>query len=104
VAFPDFEDRVEVYVDDVVVVEEDDLLVIDVICRQFERISGAILNRTHKTAILGLRGWAGRKAWHLSWVSAPDSLKTFGFTFAPSLAATTSLSWEDCLVGVQRAI
>ncbi len=106
VAFPDFEERVEAYVDDVVVVggDEDDLLVIDVICGQFERISGAILNRTHKTAILGLGDWAGRKAWHLSWVSATDSLKTFGVTFAPSLAATTSLSWEDCLGGVQRAI
>ncbi len=34
VAFPDFEERVEAYVDDVVVVGEDeaDLLIIDVIC------------------------------------------------------------------------
>jgi hypothetical protein len=63
VAFPDFEERMEAYVDDVVVVgeDEDDLLVVDVICRHFESISGAIFNRTHKTAILGLGGWAGRK-------------------------------------------
>jgi hypothetical protein len=62
------------------------------------------LNRTHKTAILGLSGWAGRKNWPLAWVSAPESLKTFGVTFAPSLVATISLSWEDCLGRVQGAI
>jgi hypothetical protein len=58
VAFPDFEERVEAYVGDVVVVGEDenDLLIVDAVCRQFEAISGAILNRSHKTAILGL-GW-----------------------------------------------
>jgi hypothetical protein len=94
VAFPDFKERVEAYVDDVVVVGEDeaDLLIIDFICRQFEAIYGAILNRTHKTAILGLGGWAGRKNWPLTWVSAPEALKTFGVTFAPSLGATVSLS------------
>jgi hypothetical protein len=56
VAFLDFKERVEAYVDDVVVVgeDEDDLLIILIICRQFEMISGAILNKTHKTAILGL--------------------------------------------------
>jgi hypothetical protein len=106
VAFPDFEERVEAYVDDVVVVGEDenDLLIVDAICRQFEAISGAILNRSHKTAILGLGGWASRKAWPLAWVSAPDQLKTFGVVFAPTLASTVSQSWEGCLAGVQSAI
>jgi hypothetical protein len=28
-------------------------------------ISGAFLNRLHKTAVLGLGGWAGRKVWSL---------------------------------------
>jgi DNA topoisomerase IA len=36
-------------------------------------------------------------------VSAPEFLKTFGVTFAPSLVATISLSWEDCLGRVQGA-
>jgi hypothetical protein len=53
-------------VDDVVAVGEDksDLLIIDTICRQFEEMSGAILNRSHKTAVLGSvagrAGWPGR--------------------------------------------
>jgi hypothetical protein len=40
---------------------EFDLLIIDTVCRQFEMVSGAILNRSHKAAILGLgTGLAGR--------------------------------------------
>ncbi len=60
-------ERVEAYVDDVVVVGEDesDLLIIDTICRQFEKTSGAILNRSHKTTILSLGGGAGRVTWPL---------------------------------------
>jgi hypothetical protein len=84
--------------------DENDLLIVDAVCRQFEAISGEILNRSHKTAILGLGGWAGRKVWPLAWVSAPDQLKTFGVVFAPTLASTVSQSWEGCLGGVQAAI
>ncbi len=62
------------------------------------------MNRTHKTAILGLGAWAGRKFWPLPWVSALECLKTFGIMFVPSLGATTALSWEDCLARVQGAI
>ncbi len=67
VAFPDFKERVEAYVDDVVAVGEDeeDLLIIDVIMRQFEDVSGAILYRSHEMAILGPGGWEERKEWPL---------------------------------------
>ncbi len=95
VAFPDFEERVEAYGDDVVAVEEDeeDLLIIDVVMRQFEDVLGAILNRSHNMAILGLGGWAGRSEWQLQWVSAPQQLKTFGVTYTSTLGSTVSLSW-----------
>jgi hypothetical protein len=64
VSFPDFQERVEAYVDDVVAVGEDesDLLIIDTICRQFEEMSGAILNRSHKRQ-LSLASVAGRAGW-----------------------------------------
>jgi hypothetical protein len=54
VCLPDFVEWVEAYVDDVVAVKEDegDLLIIDTICRQFEVALGAILNRSHKMALL----------------------------------------------------
>jgi hypothetical protein len=79
VAFPDLEERVEAYGDDVVAVGEDeeDLLIIDVVMR---------------------------REWQLQWVNAPQQLKTFGATYTSSLGSTVSLSWEDCLAGVQRVI
>ncbi len=60
-SFPDFEERVEAYVDDVVAVGEDgnDLVIINVVCRQFEVMSGAILNRSHKAVVFGLGAWTG---------------------------------------------
>ncbi len=106
VALTDFKERVEAYVDDVVAVGEDeeDLLIIDVITRQFEDMSGAILYRSYEMAILGLGGWEERKEWPSEWVSAPQQLKTFGVTYTPTLGSTISLLWKDCLARVQRAI
>ena len=55
------------YVDDVNALGDDmrDLLVIDDLCRRFEGMSGAILNRYRKSAVLGLGSWAGRQDWPL---------------------------------------
>jgi hypothetical protein len=80
VCFLDLEEQVEAYVHDVVAVGENDgdLLIMDTICRQFDVISGAILDRSHKMAILGLGGFAVRKEWPLDWTSELDQFKTFG--------------------------
>jgi hypothetical protein len=55
-------------------------------------------------AVLGLGRWVGRETLPLSWISVPAHLKTFGVTVVPFLASTISLSWEDCLGRIQRAI
>ncbi len=58
------------YVDDVDIIgqSEEDLLLADSICRQFEAMSRVIVNRNRKSAILGLGTWAGRQAWlSLGW-------------------------------------
>ena len=49
------------YVDDVDIIGDDDedIILVDGVCRLFERMSGAILNRNRKSAILGLGSWAG---------------------------------------------
>ena len=58
------------YVDDVDILgqSDEDLLLADSICKQFEAMSGAIVNRNRKTAILGLGAWAGRQDWPLPWL------------------------------------
>jgi hypothetical protein len=61
VSFLDFEERGEAYVDDVIRLGKTTvILIIDSIRRQCEAISEAILNRSHKMAILALGGWAER--------------------------------------------
>ncbi len=50
------------YVDDANGLGRDlkDLAIMDTITRDFERASGAILNRSRKSNIMGLGIWAGR--------------------------------------------
>ena len=67
------------YVDDVDVLGDNDkdITMVDGICRLFERMSGAILNRNRKSAILGFSSWAGQQDWPLPWLHAPPALKVF---------------------------
>jgi hypothetical protein len=97
---------VEGYVEDVKPVGENDsdILLIDSLTRKFEAMSGQILNRNRKTAILGLGTWAGRQDWPLGWLNSPSNLKIFGVTFGPSLSATMTASWEAVSKGVMAAI
>ena len=91
------------YVDDVDVVgtTEVELLLVDDTVAAFEAMSGAILNRTRKSAILGLGTWSGRRDWPLPWLAAPPTLKVFGVTFNTSYQLTVAASWADT---VQRAL
>jgi hypothetical protein len=70
----------------------------------FETVSGQILNRNRKSAFLGLGTWSGRQDWLLQWLHAPQQLKMFGVTFAPSLQATITASWDACVKGVLATI
>jgi hypothetical protein len=55
------------YMDDVQVLGDDlqDIVRVDLACRDFEAASGALLNRNRKTTIIGLGSWAGRQDWPL---------------------------------------
>ncbi len=94
------------YVDDVDILgqSDEDLLLADSICRQFEAMSGAIVNRNRKTAILGLGAWAGRQDWPLQWLSSPASLKVLGVDFTASIQDTTTTSWQAAVTRFQAAI
>ncbi len=53
------------YMDDVQVLGDDlqDIVQVDLACRDFEAASGALLNKNRKTTIIGLGSWAGRQDW-----------------------------------------
>lgn len=94
------------FVDDVDIFGESerDILVADTLCGMFERISGAILNRNRKSAILGLGSWAGKKEWPLQWLSAPGTMKVFGVNFTSELKSTIAASWDGVIRSVQKTI
>ena len=60
--------------EDIIGQSEEDLRLANTICSQFEVISGAILNRNRKSAILGLGTWAGHQNWPLTWLSSLTTL------------------------------
>ena len=77
---------------------------VDGICRLFERMSGAILNRNKKSAILGFGSWAGRQDWTLPWLHAPPALKVLSVTFSTSFSETVNLSWAAATTAVHKAV
>ena len=86
----------EDYVDDVnILVDTDqDFHVIDGIFEEFEAVSGAILNRSHKSKVLGLGQWANRTNWPLPWIKNVNELKIFGFQLKKSYEETLEANWN----------
>ena len=96
----------EVYVDDIDVLlgDPEDMVVIDEVFQNFEKMSGAILNRSDKTKLLGLGRWRDRKEWPLRWIKVEQSLKIFGVTFFPEYAVTLDYNWREVFEGVRRCV
>ncbi len=94
------------YVNDIDILgqTEEDLLQADFICREFEALSGVLINRNRKLAILGLRTWAGRQDWPLQWLASPTTLCVFRVDFAASVKDTTAASWQAATIRFQAAI
>ena len=79
--FFSFQDSQESYVDDVdrICTSDEDFIRIDQCVGRFEKISGAILNWTEKSVVLGLGAWKSRKHWPLGWLKTVTKMKAFGF-------------------------
>ena len=94
------------YMDDVNLLGEDDndLLLMDQVCRNFEAASGSILNRNCKTVIVGLGSWAGRRDWPLPWLQVAPSVKTYGVVVTPVHAATVRATWDRVISGIERTL
>jgi hypothetical protein len=93
-------------VDDVAAVGTNmaDLPKLDEAVQDFESDSSAILNRNQKSVIIGLRGWAARTEWPLSWLHLAPHVKIYGFIFAPTIALTLQLSWDRVISGLEATL
>ena len=60
-----------------VLIHDEEFKLVDEAVQRFEQLSGAILNRSSKSKVLGLGSWKTRNVWPLSWLKTVDSLKIF---------------------------
>ena len=101
-----FVQRDEDYVDDVNVLVEDpdDMLIIDEIFAKFENFSGAILNRSDKTKLMGIGHFRGRQEWPLGWIKVMGSLRIFGVTLFPSYRETLEFNWAEAKRKLEKCL
>ena len=86
----------EAYVDDseLIMTSDSDFLLVDDAIRKFEKLSGAILNRSSKSKVVGLGEWKGRTQWALDWLKTVDELKIFGFLISSDVKSMISNNWS----------
>jgi hypothetical protein len=94
------------FIDDVQALGDElqDILRVDLACRDFEAASGALLYRNRKSTIVGLGSWAGRLDWPLQWLLASEHVKVLGFIIFPVFSNTVQLSWDSVLAGMERTL
>jgi hypothetical protein len=94
------------YVDDVSALGNklEDLVLLDGIISSFEAVSGAILNRSRKSVILGLGTWTGRRDWPVPWLEPCDRVKVLGVVFMPAFQDTLAQSWDRVAKKVEATL
>ncbi len=73
-------ERVEGFLDDLQAVcgTHTNIINVNHLLHRFEPVSGAILNRSTKSKLMGLGLWRGRTNWPLPWVESVQCFKVFG--------------------------
>ena len=92
-------EKIEAYVDDAeaIITSDADLVRVDRVVGVFEGASGAVLNRSKKTRIMGLGAWRGRKDWPLPWIETVSEMKIFGVIMCPDWTRLLEVNWSDQL-------
>ena len=95
----DFKEKDNDYCDDIEIMVEDesDLILADEIFSKFSTVSGVLLNRSHKSKIMGIGGWTGRELWPLPWLKVESPLKIFGILMYPTYKQILQENWSSLL-------
>ena len=93
------EEDLEGFVDDteVLVSSDEDFVAVDKCVARFERVSGAILNRSTKSVVFGFGAWKVRTSWPLSWLKTFTVHKVFGFILHHIFSAIPEKNLTDQL-------
>ena len=96
----------EGYVDDTEVFcsSDSDFLAVDNCVARFERLSGALLNRSKKSVVLGLGKWRERTSWPLPWLKTVSETKVFGFILHPDYSEIVEKNWSEQLIKFRSSL
>ena len=99
-------EAMESFVDDneIVITSDSDFHIVDKLIEDFECVSGAILNRSEKTKIMGLGEWRNREKWPLKWVKVVKVMRIFGIKVSAHFPSILDLNWEDQLRKFQSTL
>ena len=82
----------------------EDIRNIDFLISRFELLSGAILNCSTRSKLMGLGEWRGRTQWPLAWVESVESLRVFGIFLTPDWAEIPDMNWGSQLSTVKKTL
>ena len=90
------EEVIESFVDDIEIFcsSDTDFTKVDECIDKFEQVSGAILNRSNKSVVLGLGKWKNRDNWPLPWLKTVSEIKVFGILLTPSYSEILQKNWS----------
>ena len=96
----------EPYVDDatMLITSDHQLDLVDDLFRRFEGVSGAILNCSNKSKILGLGQWEGRRSWPLPWLKVVDQLKVLGVWLYPSYNQIVGQNYAKLVANLKKCL
>ena len=93
------QEELEGFVDDIETLcsTDEDFLKVNKCVEMFERVSGAILNRSSKSVVLGLGNWKQREYWPLPWLKTVRETKVFGFILTWKYSEIIDKNWASQL-------
>ena len=102
----DFEQLDEDYADDVELLleKEEDFVKVDLVFKDFEKISGALVSRTGKSKVMGLGGWQNRAIWPLPWLQTVREMKVFGVYLHPKYQTLLDRNWQVAVNGFRETL
>ena len=96
----------EAFCDDVNIITNkvEDLRKVDLAVTEFEAMSGAVLSRNRKCAIMGFGKWKNKRDWPLSYVKCETEIKIFGIYVQDSYRSMVAKNWNFRFTKFQNCI
>ena len=106
IRFPNFQQSIEAFCDDLNLVTEDigDLQIVNNAVEEFEKVCGALLSRNRKCEVLGIGTWRNRTNWPLDYLVTVNEIKVFGVFIMDSYRSLLKRNWDYRFLKVEQSL